>query len=81
MIRFAWVRVSSVTAALAAAILITRATAADAGTWLNEHTGGQIGELAAPWIAGFAQPERDLIVLLPNRVPTYPDDDLAVLKL
>ncbi len=40
-------------AALAAAILITRATAADAGTWLNEHTGGQIGELAAPWIAGF----------------------------
>ena len=39
--------------ALAAAVLITRATAPTAGSWLNEQTGGQIGELAAPWLAGF----------------------------
>lgn len=39
-------------AALAAAVLVTRATAGDAGVWLNERTDGQIGELAAPWIAG-----------------------------
>jgi len=39
-------------AALAAAVLVTRATAAPAGAWLNEQTDGQIGELAAPWIAG-----------------------------
>ncbi len=39
--------------ALASAVLITRATAPTAGVWLNERTGGQIGELAAPWVAGF----------------------------
>jgi uncharacterized membrane protein required for colicin V production len=39
-------------AALAAAVLVTRATAGPAGAWLNDWTEGQIGELAAPWIAG-----------------------------
>lgn len=39
-------------AALAVAVLVTRATAESAGSWLNESTGGQIGALAAPWIAG-----------------------------
>lgn len=39
-------------AALAVAVIVTRATAEPAGALLNERTGGQIGALAAPWIAG-----------------------------
>lgn len=39
-------------AALAVAVLVTRATAGPAGAWLNARTDGQIGALAAPWIAG-----------------------------
>jgi len=33
----------------------------------------------SPKIAGFARTDLDLAVLLPERVPTYPDDDLAIL--
>jgi len=39
-------------AALAVAVLVTRATAGPAGVWLNTRTDGQIGAIAAPWIAG-----------------------------
>lgn len=39
-------------ASLGAAVLVTRFFAADAGAWLTGVTNGQIGEGAAPWIAG-----------------------------
>lgn len=39
-------------AALAAAVIVTRATVMPASQWLVEATGGQIGTVAAPWIAG-----------------------------
>lgn len=32
--------------------------------------------LVAPWIAGYALSERGLIVLMPRRVPSYPDSSL-----
>jgi uncharacterized membrane protein required for colicin V production len=38
--------------ALAAAVLVTRAGLDPASDWLVDVTGGQIGEMAAPWIAG-----------------------------
>lgn len=39
-------------AALAAAVIATRATTGHAAQWLVEATDGQIGTVAAPWIAG-----------------------------
>jgi hypothetical protein len=30
-----------------------------------------------PWISGYALPERDLVVLLPQRITSYPNDSLA----
>ena len=45
-------KILRITARLAAAVIVTRATASPAGNWLNDATNGQIGSLAAPWIAG-----------------------------
>ena len=39
-------------AALAAAVIVTRATVGPVADWVVEATNGQIGALAAPWIAG-----------------------------
>ena len=41
-------------AALAAAVIVTRGALGPASSWLVSATDGQIGELAAPWIAGSA---------------------------
>jgi len=41
-------------AALAAAVIVTRAATGPAAQWLVDATDGQIGALAAPWIAGAA---------------------------
>lgn len=39
-------------AALAGAVIVTRASVGPASEWLVETTGGQVGAIAAPWIAG-----------------------------
>jgi len=39
-------------AALAAAVLVTRHATPAAAAWLERVTGGQIGSIVAPWIAG-----------------------------
>lgn len=39
-------------ASLAAACVVVRLFAAPGAAWLVEHTGGQVGPFAAPWIVG-----------------------------
>jgi hypothetical protein len=38
--------------------------------------GSEPARIAPPWVSGYAWSERGIVVLLPQRVPTYPDSSL-----